>query len=100
MGGAGLTADGSFMAANIARAVEIDRNVNPSTRAVDNQQAQRLAEHQLLTDIRRVQSAEQMRKDKVRRERDQRRRNMERDKSGHGRDNREDQEASMLDLKA
>jgi len=95
-----LTADGSFLAGSIARAAEIDRTIIQTPRAVDNAQAQLASESKMLTDLKRTQNAEQLRRDKVRHERDERRRHMERDRLNYGKSNEEEEEGPSLDLVA
>lgn len=95
-----LTADGSFLAGSIARSAEIDRTIIQTPRAVDNAQAQVASESQMLANLKRTQNAEQLRRDKVRHERDERRRHMERDRPNHRNDDDGDEEGSSLDLVA
>ena len=95
-----LTTDGSFLAGSIARSAEIDRTIIQTPRAVDNAQAQLASESKMLANLKRTQNAEQLRRDKVRHERDERRRHMERDRLNYGKNDEEDEDGPSLDLVA
>lgn len=94
-----LSTDGSYIAGSVARSMEIDRTIIQTPRATDLAQAQLVSEHKAKVETKRTQNAEQLYKDKVRRERDERRRHMERHHKDFEKDKdaRED-EGPSLDL--
>lgn len=96
-----MTTDGSFIAGNIARSLEIDRTTIQTPRSLDDAQSQLDSEHETMARIKKAQSTEPLQKDRVRRERDQRRRQMERESKNQSKGNNQNEDdGPSLDLVA
>lgn len=93
-----MTADGSFIAGNIARSAEIDRTIVQTQRGQDLAKAHDQSYAQHILSQKRTQDTEQMRRDKLRHEREERRRQMERDNKKKDKDKGDDQTGEVLDL--